>query len=212
MVGNAPDPLGLGRMVCGEPPTAHPLDGGVDGQRCGGGAMGGFRGCGELPADLPLRAAGAQVADRVEAVPAEGTNVLFDVWLVSRAANGVLDAALAPSGLTADEFGFYSVLMSADALTPSEVARWMSAPLTTVSSYVKRLQRRGHIAREPNPADGRSYLLRLTPAGRAAHQAAGQAFLPVLDQVVAALDRHEPSVRTALARLREALDADGGPA
>jgi len=148
----------------------------------------------------------------VEAVPAEGTNVLFDVWLVSRAATGALDAALAPTGLTADEFGFYSVLMSAEVLTPSEVARWMSAPLTTVSSYVKRLEGRGHVEREPNPDDGRSYLLRLTPAGRQAHEAAGKAFLPVLGHVVAALDRHEPSVRRALARLREALDADRRPA
>lgn len=146
----------------------------------------------------------------MESVPAEGTNVLFDIWLTSRAANGVLDAALAPSGLTADEFGVYSVLTSAEMLTPSDVARWMSAPLTTVSSYVKRLERRGHVAREPNPADGRSYLLRLTPAGRAAHQAAGSAFLPVLDQVLRALGEHEPSVRQALTRLRDALDGQEG--
>ena len=51
-------------------------------------------------------------AHPVDAVPAEGTNVLFDVWLVSRATTGLLDAALAPTGLTADEFGVYSVLMS----------------------------------------------------------------------------------------------------
>ena len=115
-------------------------------------------------------------------------------------------------GLTADEFGIYSVLTSADTLTPSELARWMSAPPTTMSSYVKRLEGRGHLERDRNPGDGRSYLLRLTPAGRRAHQAAGKAFLPVLGHVVAALDRHEPSVRRALARLREALDADRRPA
>ena len=45
----------------------------------------------------------------VDAV-AGGTNVLFDVWLVSRATTGMLDAALAATGLTADEFGVYSVL------------------------------------------------------------------------------------------------------
>ena len=50
------------------------------------------------------------------------------------------------------------------------------------------------------------------PHGREVHQAAGQAFLPVLDQVVAALDRHEPSVRQSLTRLREALDAGSRPA
>jgi DNA-binding MarR family transcriptional regulator len=136
----------------------------------------------------------------------DGTNVLFDVWLVSRAATGALDEALAPSGLTADEFGLYSVLTSADTMTPSELARWMSAPLTTVSSSLKRMEERGHLTRARNPDDGRSYVLGLTPEGRRAHQAAGACFLPVLDRVLDALGRGEPQVRGALASLREALD------
>lgn len=143
----------------------------------------------------------------VDEVPPAGTNVLFDVWLVSRATTGLLDAALAPSGLTADEFGIYSVLTSAETLTPSDLARWMSAPPTTVSSHVKRIEARGHLRRERNPADGRSFVLRLTPAGRAAHAAAGARFGPVLDGVVTALGRREDAVRTALAALREALDS-----
>jgi DNA-binding MarR family transcriptional regulator len=135
----------------------------------------------------------------------EGTNVLFDVWLVSRAVTGRLDAALAPTGLTADEFAIYSVLTTADSLTPSELARWMSAPPTTVSSHVKRLEGRGHLERERNPDDGRSYVLKLTPAGHRAHQAAGARFLPVLDEVVSALGSKEPGVRRALASLRRSL-------
>lgn len=133
--------------------------------------------------------------------------MLFDVWSVSRATTGALDAALAPSGLTADEFGIYSVLTSSEVMTPTELARWMSAPPTTVSSHVKRIEARGHLVRERNPADGRSYVLRLTPAGRAAHQAAGARFLPVLDAVVASLGAKEPAVRRALANLRTALAA-----
>jgi hypothetical protein len=34
--------------------------------------------------------------------------LLFDIWLVSRATTGLLDAALAPVGLTADEFALHS--------------------------------------------------------------------------------------------------------
>lgn len=155
------------------------------------------------PSPRPSGGSGHPVDD----VPDAGTNVLFDVWLVSRSATGLLDAALAPTGLTGDEFGIYSVLTSTEALTPSELARWMSAPATTVSSYVKRLEQRGHVVREANPDDGRSYRIRLTPEGHRAHQAAGSAFLPVLDQVVAALDRDEAKVRAALAALRIALDS-----
>jgi DNA-binding MarR family transcriptional regulator len=143
----------------------------------------------------------------VAGVPERGTNVLFDVWLAAKATTGLLDAALVDSGLTADEFGVYSVLTSADAMTPSTLARWLSAPPTTVSSYVKRLEQRGHIRREPNPVDGRSYLIRLTAQGLAAHAAAGAAFVPVLERVVASLGADEPRVRRSLALLFGALDS-----
>lgn len=135
---------------------------------------------------------------------ADSTNVLFELWLASRAATSVLDEALAPSGLTADEFAVYSVL-SAGPLTPSEVAEWVSAPLTTVSSYVKRFERRGHVRRVPNPDDGRSYRVQLTRAGVRAHERAGSAFLPVLDEVRRALGRTEGPVRAALASLQGTL-------
>jgi DNA-binding MarR family transcriptional regulator len=152
-----------------------------------------------------VKGGSARRSHPVDAVPAAGTNVLFDVWLVARAVTGALDTALAPTGLTADEFGVYSVLSSSDVMTPTELARWMAAPPTTVSSYVKRLEGRGHVVRERNPDDGRSYVLRLAPTGRAAHRAGGQAFLPVLQRVVSALGRDEPAVRRALESLRVAI-------
>jgi DNA-binding MarR family transcriptional regulator len=127
-------------------------------------------------------------------------NVLFDVWLVSRATTALLDEALRTSGLDSDEFAIYSVLASKEHMTPTELARWMSAPPTTVSSYVKRFEQRGHVAKTPNPDDGRSYRLSLTPAGRRAHRAAGALFLPVLDTVV---DRIGSSASDTHRRLRD---------
>ncbi len=59
----------------------------------------------------------------------------------------------------------------------------MSAPATTVSSYVKRFEARGHVQRVPNPGDGRSYRLQLTAQGRQVHLAAGILFAPVLEEV-----------------------------
>jgi DNA-binding MarR family transcriptional regulator len=110
-------------------------------------------------------------------------NVLFDVWLVSRATTALLDDVIRGSGLDSDEFAIYSVLASTDHMTPTELARWMSAPPTTVSSYVKRFEQRGHVTKTPNPDDGRSYRINLTPAGRRAHRTAGALFLPVLADV-----------------------------
>jgi DNA-binding MarR family transcriptional regulator len=135
-----------------------------------------------------------------------GFNVLFEVWLVARATIGMLDPAMAPSGLTAEEFAVYSVLTTSDAMTPSELAQWMSAPPTTVSSYIKRLEARGHVERRPKPADRRSYTVRLTAAGRRAHRDGVTYFGPAMFAVVAELGRSEPTVRRSLEKIKHAID------
>ena len=96
-------------------------------------------------------------------------NVLFDVWLVSRATTAWLDEVLAPSGLDSDEFAMYSVLRSREGMTPSELAHWMAAPATTVSSYVKRFEAKGHV--EPLAEPRRRAVLPPAPdpAGKRAH-------------------------------------------
>jgi len=148
--------------------------------------------------------------------PADGTggtldprldNVLFDVWLVSRATTSLLDEALRGSGLDADEFAIYSVLDSTDDMTPTQLARWMSAPPTTVSSYVNRFVQRGHLTKEPNPDDRRSYRLALTAAGRRAHRTAGARFLPVLAAVTDLLGGEASETHGGLRSLHRAIEA-----
>jgi DNA-binding MarR family transcriptional regulator len=139
-------------------------------------------------------------------VPGENADPLFMVWLVSRSTEDLLDALLAPAGLTGDEFAIYSMLTRSETMTPTELAGWMAAPATTVSSYVKRFESRGHVLREPNPADGRSYRIRLTSAGRRAHRAASTLFQPVREQVADALSEQDVDVRQALLKLRTIVD------
>lgn len=134
------------------------------------------------------------------------SNVLFDAWLVSRSVHQLIDTAIEESGLDADEFAVYSVLVSGDGLTPSELAHWMSAATTTVSSYVKRFERRGHITRIPNAEDGRSYRLQLTAAGRDAHRHAGELFAPVLTHTQEALGTHAQTVHAQLLTLLHTID------
>lgn len=134
-------------------------------------------------------------------------NVLFDVWLVSRATTALLDDALRASGIDSDEFAVYSVLASTEHMTPTDLARWMSAPPTTVSSYVKRFEQRGHVAKTPNPDDGRSYRLSLTPAGRRAHRSAGALFQPILGDVVDRLDDEASDTHRRLRDLHAAIEA-----
>ena len=136
----------------------------------------------------------------------ENVDVTFMVWLTSRATADLLDAALAPAGLDSDEFAIYSVLNAAPSITPTELARWMAAPPTTVSSYVKRFEARGHVEREPNPADRRSYRIRLTPTGRRAYRAAVALFTPLRTRVAEELGEREGTVHEALVTLRTVLD------
>ena len=136
-------------------------------------------------------------------------NVLFDVWLVSRATTALIDGALRSSGLDADEFAVYSVLAATDGMTPTELARWMAAPTTTVSSYVKRFERRGHVRRVANPDDGRSHRIELTAAGRRAHRGAGEHFLPVLDAVNEGLGPRAVTIHRRLRDVHRVVDAVG---
>jgi len=138
-------------------------------------------------------------------IRAEGVDLLFLVWLISRATTDVIDTALGPSQLTADEYAIYSILSAAGSITPTELARWMATAPTTVSSYVKRFEVRGHVTRTPNPDDRRSYHISLTGAGRQAHRRAALLFKPARDRVEQALaDRGE--IAEALLSLHTALD------
>jgi DNA-binding MarR family transcriptional regulator len=143
---------------------------------------------------------------RPDEVRAEGVDMTFLMWLTARATSDLVDSALAADGLTGDEFAIYSMLSAPTPTTPSTLARWMGAPATTVTSYVKRFEARGHVQRAVNSADRRSYHIRLTDAGREAHQRAQANFSPMREALVRALGADEPDVREALLTLRQALD------
>jgi len=133
-------------------------------------------------------------------------NVLFDLWLASRAVHALIDDALRPAGLDADEFAIYSLLASSDPTTPTELARWMAAPATTVSSYIKRFEKRGHVELVTNPDDGRSRLVKLTTAGRRAHQHAGDLFRPILAEVEQEVGADEEQTHGQLQALHQIID------
>jgi len=136
----------------------------------------------------------------------EDVDITFLVWAVARSTTDLMDSALRPSGLTGDEFAIYSMLAASSGVTPRELARWMAAPASTVSSYVKRFQSRGHIERVPHPEDGRSYRIRLSVEGRRVHATAHRLFAPIRAGVVAALGNQQATVRDALLALRPVLD------
>ena len=139
-------------------------------------------------------------------VIAQRVDPLFLVWLVARSTEDLMDSVLRPAGVTGDEFALYSVLAASPGITPSELSRWMAAPPTSVSSYVKRLEARGHVVRKPHQSDRRSYRIHLTAAGRRTHQAAASLFGPVRAHVIDALAGQDGRVEESLLLLREVVD------
>jgi DNA-binding MarR family transcriptional regulator len=140
----------------------------------------------------------------------EDTTLLFDLWVVANSTRALLDHALHSTGLTAEEFALYSAIRrSVGGVTPSQLAEIMGLAPTTISSVVSRLESRDHICRVPNPKDARSYRVELTAEGRAAHLAAGNIFMPILQAVEAHLGQSTEEVRDALGALRAAIGAAG---
>ena len=135
------------------------------------------------------------------------SNVLFELWRLSRAASALLSEPLTEAGMSGDEFGIYSVLSLTDGMSPTALAGWMSAPATTISSHLKRLEARKHLLRRMDRADGRAYVLELTSSGRRAFERAKKSYLPLLSRVEEQLGAKEPSIREALVTLRSAVEA-----
>lgn len=130
----------------------------------------------------------------------------FDVFALSSRLGAYLDRALAGTGLRPVEYAVYSLMLEAGPRTPSELAAALGVPPSTMSGYLRPMLERGHARRIPNPADGRSFRVVLTDAGRGAHRAVNPAFSGADHAILDALDRPADEVRDALQGLSDAID------
>jgi len=81
---------------------------------------------------------------------------------------------------------------------------------TTLSSALTRLDQQGHLARQPNPADGRSRLISLTAAGQQATEDCFPAFGSAIQAFRQNLDVPEPPLLAHLEATARALQAAAG--
>lgn len=111
-------------------------------------------------------------------VPFETTLRVRDCCLclhVQRAARALarrFDAALRPAGLTNGQFSLLMALNRPNPPPLGPVADLLAMDRTTLTAALKPLERRGLVAVRVDPADRRSRLLALTPAGQAVLAAA----------------------------------------
>ncbi len=94
-----------------------------------------------------------------------------------------LSARLTGLGLTASEQNVLAVLADRQARAVGELAHATGTRPTTLTSVLDRLERRGYLARELDPADRRSFLIVLTGDGQTA-AAAVRSAVADLEQAV----------------------------
>ena len=109
----------------------------------------------------------------------------------------IVDHQLAPVGIPGFLLAILTHVGDQSPVSPTEISRVSGAPMTTLRDNIQRLVDRKLVRRAPNAADGRSYLVRLTPRGGAVTQAAGDALL----EAYLALERHLPRPREEYERM-----------
>lgn len=103
----------------------------------------------------------------------------------------IVELQLAPVGIPAFLLAILTHVRDRTPVSPTEISSASGAPMTTLRDNIQRLVDRKLVRRAPNAADGRSYLLRLTPRGGSVTQAAGDA----LYEAYQALEAHLPRPR-----------------
>ncbi|HVJ82875.1 MAG TPA: MarR family transcriptional regulator [Planctomycetia bacterium] len=121
------------------------------------------------------------------------------------------DAAMAPAGVTADQFVALDSLAAAGSLTQKQLATRTATDPNTLRAMLLLLERQGLVARKPHPADGRARSVTLTPAGRTVHRKLWRASESLRAEMLARLAEPEVAKLVALLGRFAAAMESGGP-
>ena len=92
--------------------------------------------------------------------------VFNEIGIIEQLSRTLLEARL-PHGFIAAHFTVLNHLIRvADGRTPMEMARAFQVPKTSLTHTLSGLEKHGLVEMRPNPLDGRSKQVWLTPAGR----------------------------------------------
>jgi DNA-binding MarR family transcriptional regulator len=124
--------------------------------------------------------------------PTKAYFALFnEIAIISQLSGRMLEEAL-PNGFLASHFGVLNHLVRlGDGRTPLAIAQAFQVPKTTMTHTLSGLAKAGLIRFAPNPADGRSKCVMLTPEGRRFHDVAIVQLQPQLEKIA---ERFPPEV------------------
>jgi DNA-binding MarR family transcriptional regulator len=101
------------------------------------------------------------------------------------------EAGLAAHGVTADQFVLLSLLAREDGITQQELVRRASSDANTVRAMLVLLEKRGLVARDRHPTDGRARSVALTRRGRHVYDKLWTQSESVREQLLAVLAPEE---------------------
>ncbi len=131
--------------------------------------------------------------------------MLLELFRSSLLLNRLITRELAALGVRAELFGLLSLIRAVGPITPTALSAETGIALTTLSDYVQALVDRGHVTREPNPRDRRSYLVTVTPQGEKFLAKAAPAVQRAKRLLEANLERPVGDVEDLVADLNVAL-------
>jgi DNA-binding MarR family transcriptional regulator len=131
-------------------------------------------------------------------------HVLFDVMAAFNVSDPFVEHYLGDPKL-AENYGLMSLIGASGSITTTEVAARLGIAVTTASDRIRRLEERGFAEREPNPADGRSHLVSLTQAGRAAFETTFANWQRAMTELEAELNMPSAQIAEAVRELDRAM-------
>ncbi|MDQ2838968.1 MAG: MarR family winged helix-turn-helix transcriptional regulator [Actinomycetota bacterium] len=129
------------------------------------------------------------------------------LFALAQQQSNLLQQAMAGAPLPPTEFAVYSALRLMQPTTPTQLAGTLGMKASTLSSMLVRMARNGHLKRRRNPADGRSVVLSLSPAGIRATEACFETFSVAIEAFRRNLDLDEADLLRHLEAMSSALGA-----
>ena len=125
--------------------------------------------------------------------------ILQELWVAGRYLSEFANEKLRAASVDPRAYGSLSFVGTLQPVTRTRLAQAMGLRRTTIRDAVARLIELDHVEERPNPRDGRSTLLALTPAGQEIFDRGLPVFREVLHALDAALEgglrEHEEAVR-----------------
>jgi DNA-binding MarR family transcriptional regulator len=138
--------------------------------------------------------------------------ILLDLFRTNQFRERLIATAMDGLELPPEDYPFYVIIGAEGPWTPTALAARLEMPLSTVLFRVRRLEKRGHAERTPNPDDRRSYLVELSEDGRRLLGQARPRFRALALAVEQRLGGERVSgLRGGLGELREAIESELTP-